>query len=72
MNYKFAENWAFNFNTGIFYQLPAYTSLGLKLNDALVNENTLKYIRNAHLVGGLEFNGKDNLRITVEGYYKKI
>jgi hypothetical protein len=22
-------------------------------------------------VGGLEFNGKDNLRITVEGYYKK-
>ena len=67
LNYKFAENWAFNFNTGIFYQLPAYTSLGLKLNDALVNENTLKYIRNAHLVGGLEFNGKDNLRITVEG-----
>lgn len=71
LNYKFAENWAFNFNTGIFYQLPAYTSLGLKLNDALVNENTLKYIRNAHLVGGLEFNEKDNLRITVEGYYKK-
>ena len=32
----------------------------------------LKYIRNAHLVGGLEFNGKDNLRITVEGYYKNI
>ena len=22
-------------------------------------------------MGGLEFNGKDNLRITVEGYYKK-
>ena len=71
LNYKFAENWAFNFNTGIFYQLPAYTSLGLKLNDVLVNKNTLKYIRNSQIVGGIEFNGKDNLRFTAEAYYKR-
>ena len=32
----------------------------------------LKYTEMHILVGGLEFNGKDNLRITVEGYYKNI
>ncbi|MBE2273796.1 MAG: TonB-dependent receptor [Flavobacteriales bacterium] len=70
-NYKFAENWAANFNTGIYYQLPAYTSLGFQLSNNLVNKNSLKYIQNTHFVGGLEFNGKDNLRFTLEGYYKK-
>lgn len=71
LNYKFAENWAANFNTGIYYQLPAYTSLGFQLNNNLVNKNSLKYIQNTHFVGGLEFNRKDNLRFTLEGYYKK-
>lgn len=71
LNYKFAENWAANFNTGIYYQLPAYTSLGFQLNNNLVNKNSLKYIQNTHFVGGLEFNGKDNLRFSLEGYYKK-
>lgn len=71
LNYKFAENWAANLNTGIYYQLPAYTSLGFQLNNNLVNKNSLKYIQNTHFVGGLEFNGKDNLRFSLEGYYKK-
>ena len=71
LNYKFADRWAFNLNSGIYYQLPAYTSLGLQFNNVFVNKNALKYIRNTHFVGGLEFNGKDNLRITMEGYYKK-
>ncbi|MHA7608061.1 TonB-dependent receptor [Elizabethkingia meningoseptica] len=71
LSYRFAPQFAFNFNTGIFYQLPAYTALGFSENGRLTNKNTLDYIRNSHLVGGLEFNGKENLRITVEGYYKK-
>ncbi|MEC5156356.1 TonB-dependent receptor plug domain-containing protein [Chryseobacterium sp. MP_3.2] len=71
LNYKFADRWALNFNTGIYHQLPAYTALGLRLDNNLVNQRTLKYIQNTHYVGGLEYNGKDNLRITMEGYYKK-
>jgi len=71
LNYKFADRWAVNFNTGIYHQLPAYTALGLRLNNNLVNQKTLKYIQNTHFVGGLEYNGKDNLRVTMEGYYKK-
>ena len=68
---KLNDAFALNVNSGIYYQLPPYTSLGFQVNDVLVNKNTLKYIRNSQIVGGIEFNGKDNLRITVEGYYKK-
>lgn len=71
LHYKMAKNWALNFNTGIYYQLPTYTALGFELNDVFVNKNSLKYIRNYHLVGGVEYNGENNLRVTLEGYYKK-
>ena len=71
LNYRFAPKFAFNFNTGIYYQLPAYTSLGFMENGNFSNENTLKYIKNSHLVAGFEYNGEHNLRITLEGYYKK-
>lgn len=71
LSYRFAERLVFNFNTGIYYQLPAYTALGFNLNDAFLNKNTLEYIKNSHLVAGLEYNGANNLQLTLEGYYKK-
>lgn len=71
LSYRFAPRFSFNFNTGIYHQLPAYTSLGYKENGIFTNQNSLKYIQNSQLVGGLEFNGKNNLRVTLEGYYKK-
>ncbi|WP_228438193.1 TonB-dependent receptor plug domain-containing protein [Chryseobacterium sp. 6424] len=71
LSYRFTDRFAFNFNTGIYYQLPTYTALGFIENDLLINKNTLKYIRNTHIVGGFEYNGENNLRLTVEGYYKK-
>jgi hypothetical protein len=71
LQYKFAENFAFNFNTGIYYQLPAYTALGFVDQNVLVNKSSLKYIKNSQAVAGFEYNGKDNLRITAETYYKK-
>lgn len=71
LSYRMNENWALNFNTGVFYQLPAYTALGFVENENFINKSTLKYIKNSHLVGGVEYNGKNNLRITAETYYKK-
>lgn len=71
VSYKLTDRLAANFNTGIFYQLPAYTALGFTEAGNLTNKNTLQYIRNSHLVGGLEYNGKNSLRLTAEGYYKK-
>ncbi len=71
LSYKINPQFALNFNTGIYYQLPAYTALGFMENGSLTNKNSLKYIRNLHFVGGVEYNGNNNLRLTVEGYYKK-
>lgn len=62
-----------NFNTGIYYQLPAYTVLGYRNTQTgeLENKkNGVKYIRSKHLVGGLEFNLPKNSRITLESFYK--
>ena len=71
INYKFAPQFAFNFNTGIYYQLPAYPALGYIQGNDYINRETLKYIKNSHLVAGFEYNGNHQLRITLEGYYKK-
>ena len=71
LSYKINPQFALNFNSGIYYQLPAYTALGFMENGSLTNKNSLKYIRNLHFVGGVEYNGNNNLRLTVEGYYKK-
>lgn len=71
LKYKIDNQFALNFNSGIYFMLPSYTALGFIENGILANKNTLKYIQNSQLVGGIEFNGKNNLRITAETYYKK-
>jgi hypothetical protein len=71
LSYALAPQLAFNFNTGIFFQLPPYTSFGYKENNKFVNQDNLKYIRTSHLVGGFEFNSKTNSKISIEAYYKK-
>jgi hypothetical protein len=72
-SYNLTENVNANFNTGIYYQLPAYTILGYRNSDTgeLENKNNgVKYIQSKHLVSGLEFNLEHNARITAEGFYK--
>lgn len=71
VSYALTPQLAFNFNTGIFNQLPPYPTLGFKQNNELTNQKNLKYIRASHLVAGLEFNTKMDSKISIEGYYKK-
>jgi hypothetical protein len=70
--YALNERISLNFNTGMYYQLPPYTTLGFRdENGTLVNRDLgVKYIRASHIVAGVEFNTSTNTRITVEGYYK--
>jgi hypothetical protein len=71
LSYEITERLAFNFNTGIYYQLPPYTVLGYRQDGVFFNkENGIKAIRSSHLVGGLEFNTASNSKISVESYYK--
>jgi hypothetical protein len=70
-SYALTERLAFNFNSGIYYQLPPYTVLGYQEDGVFVNkENGIKYIRNDQLVAGFEFNTASNSKISIEGYYK--
>jgi hypothetical protein len=73
LSYIIKPRFSFNFNTGIYYQLPAYTAMGFRdATGELVNRaNGLKYIRSKHIVGGFEYNTKFNTRFTVEGFFKR-
>jgi hypothetical protein len=70
-SYNVTSKWSLNFNTGRYYQLPPYTSLGFQQNSVLVNkENNLKYISADHIIGGLEFRPKQTVLFTLEGFWK--
>jgi len=76
---RFSASYAFvpdkfflSFNTGRYYQLPAYTSLGFRSNNGtLVNDSLgIRYIPADHVVLGLEWLPKTNAKISLEGFYK--
>ncbi|PWJ42503.1 TonB-dependent receptor [Sediminitomix flava] len=72
-SYDLHPRWSLNFNTGIYYQLPPYTVLGYKADGEFVNrENDLTYIKNRHVVGGIEYKvDSKNFRASLEGFHKK-
>jgi hypothetical protein len=71
-SYALTEKFYLNFNTGRYYQRPAYTTLGFRNNAGeLVNkENGLKYLSADHVVAGVEFLPTEKSKFTVEGFYK--
>ena len=61
-----------NFNVGRYYQLPSYTSLGLRDNEGnyINRDNKLKYLAADHIVGGVELIPDESLQFTVEVFLK--
>ena len=69
--YRLTEKWSLNMNTGKYFQLPTYTSLGYKQNDVFVNkDNDLKYISVDHYIAGVEFKPANNIQLSTEGFLK--
>jgi hypothetical protein len=70
-SYNFAPKWNLNASFGTYYKIPTYTVLGYR--DSLNNtvNNTARYIRSTHYVTGIEYLPKEDLRFTLEGFYKK-
>lgn len=71
-SYLVSSDVSVNFNTGRYYQRPAYTTMGYKnIDGELVNrKNGLKYIYADHIVAGFEYRPNTASIITVEGFYK--
>lgn len=69
--YSITPRLAFNFNSGIYYQLPPYTVLGYNEGGQFVNRNNnISYIRNKQLVAGFEYNTNFSSKISIESYFK--
>jgi hypothetical protein len=71
-SYLLAPDVFLNFNTGRYFQLPAYTTLGYRNNagDLVNRENGLRYIGVDHVVTGLEWRPTELSRLSLEGFYK--
>ncbi len=71
-SWQFSRGWFLNFNTGRYYQLPAYTTLGFRDNQgSLVNDSLgIKYISSDHIVLGMEYQYRPNAKVSLEGFYK--
>jgi hypothetical protein len=71
-SYAITDRLNVNFNTGVYYQTPAYTILGFKdsTNTYTNRLNDLTFIQCAHIVGGIEYSTNTNTRFTIEGFYK--
>ncbi len=72
-SYALHEKLSLNFNSGRYYQLPAYTVMGYRdpANTLVNRENQISYIQSDHVVGGLEYNPTTFARISLEGFYKR-
>ncbi|MEH0153964.1 TonB-dependent receptor [Limibacter armeniacum] len=74
-SYDLTKRFSLNFNTGIYYQLPTYTTLGYRpegSEDFPNKQNELTYIRNRHIVGGVAYTVNErNFKISLEGFHKK-
>jgi hypothetical protein len=71
LSYGITENFRVNFNTGIYYQLPPFTTLGYSEEGVLVNrQNEITPIQSTHFVAGIEYLTPFQSKFSVEGYYK--
>ena len=72
-SYEISDKWDFNANIGRYVSQPAYTTMGFKNNEGeFVNRNEqLKYIASNQAIAGFEYRPEDNMRLSVEGFYKQ-
>ena len=71
-SYMITKTLSLNATIGRYFELPPYTTLGFKNNvGELINkQNNLKYIEAIHYVAGLEYHPTENIKASIEGFYK--
>lgn len=72
-SYALSERWDVNTNCGRYVMQPGYTTMGFKNSQGeYANRNNgLTHIHSDQVVAGFEFRPRNNLRFTLEGFYKK-
>ena len=70
VSYAVGPGWSVSGSAGLYCQLPPYTALGFKVDDALVNRS-LDYMRVGVFSAGVDWRLRDRLIVSVEGFYKR-
>lgn len=69
--YHLSNQWDINASIGSYFKIPTYTALGYKDVSGSFSNQDMKYIRSYHYVLGTQFLPKNDLRFTLEGFYKR-
>ncbi|RMG76469.1 MAG: TonB-dependent receptor, partial [Bacteroidetes bacterium] len=69
-SYALSDKWQIKAGTGRFFQLPAYTTLGFKINNAYANKQSAKYIGLNQFNIGFETRIKESILFSFEAFYK--
>lgn len=69
ISYLLNDKWTVNASSGIYYKLPIYTVLGYQ-EDGRYRNKQADYTRSIHYVLGTEFLPRQDLRFTLETFYK--
>ncbi len=70
LSYALADKWNLNASVGTYYKTPIYTILSYRNEQGELVNRDAKYTNSTHYVGGIEFLPKEDLRFTMEGFYK--
>jgi len=70
VSYLLHPKWTINASSGLYYKLPIYTVLGYQQDDQYLNKQA-DYTKSIHYVLGTEFLPRQDLRFTLEGFYKE-
>lgn len=70
LSYHLINNLNASANIGRYFQLPPLTALGFKNNDGIYVNKELKYMQVDQISGGFNYTFRDNIEISLEGFYK--
>ncbi|MEP7266580.1 MAG: TonB-dependent receptor [Saprospiraceae bacterium] len=69
--YSISDKWVANASIGRYYKLAPYTVLGYADNQLNLLNKDADYLSSTHYVSGVEFIPSEDIRFTLEGFYKK-
>lgn len=70
-SYSLTDKLNWNTSFGSYYKIPTYTVLGYRDEAGVFQNRDTKYIRSNHYVTGFQFLPKEDLKFTLEGFFKQ-
>lgn len=71
LSYRLLGNLHLSGNVGRYYQLPPLPALGFKDKEGSYVNKNLRYMQVNQLAGGFNYKHRENIELSVEGFYKK-